>query len=138
MTRARGGGYRTERFGRMIGMSDILAGIVTRTPDLILASASPRRRELLESVGLALAVEPVDIDEAVRAAEPVRDYAARVAGEKCDAAVLRLGTSALAVLAADTIVSLAGEILGKPAGEEDAAAMLRRPAHFTRLCESGT
>jgi septum formation protein len=112
----------------MIGMSDILAGIVTRTPDLILASASPRRRELLESVGLTLAVEPVDIDEATRQGEPVREYATRVAGEKCDAAVLRLGTPALAVLAADTIVSLAGEILGKPVGEEDAAAMLRRLA----------
>src|SRR5450759_468243 len=128
MPRARGRGYRTERFGRMIGRSDILAGIVTRTPDLILASASPRRRELLESVGLALAVEPVDLDEAARQGEPVRDYATRVAREKCDTAVLRLGTPALAVLAADTIVSLAGEIRGKPVGEEGAAAMLRRLA----------
>jgi septum formation protein len=101
---------------------------VNRTPDLILASASPRRRELLESVGLVLAIEPVDIDEAVRDGEPVREYAARVAGQKCDAAVARLGTSALAVLAADTVVVLGDKILGKPDGEEQAAAMLQRLA----------
>jgi septum formation protein len=101
---------------------------VSRPPDLILASASPRRRELLESVGLVLVVEPVVIDEAVREGEPVREYAARVAGQKCDAAVARLGTPALAVLAADTVVALGGEILGKPDGEEQAAAMLQRLA----------
>ena len=106
----------------------IYSRAVHRNPDLILASASPRRRELLESVGLVLTVEPVDIDEAARDGEPVRVYAARVAAEKCDAAVLRLGTPALAVLAADTVVSLAGEILGKPDGEAQAAAMLQRLA----------
>jgi predicted house-cleaning NTP pyrophosphatase (Maf/HAM1 superfamily) len=88
--------------------------IVNRTPDLILASASPRRRELLESLGLVLAIAPVDIDEAVREGEPVRDYAVRVAAEKCDAAVARQGATTLAVLAADTIVSIGHEILGKP------------------------
>ena len=98
------------------------------TPDLILASASPRRRELLESLGLCLAFEPVDIDEATREGEPVRDYAVRLAGEKCDAAVARLGATTLAVLAADTIVSLGAEILGKPADEAEAEAMLKRLA----------
>lgn len=98
---------------------------MSRTPDLILASASPRRRDLLESLGLALTIVPVDIDEAARTNEPVRDYAARVAGEKCDAAVARLGTPNLAVLAADTIVSLNKEILGKPADEKHAEAMLQ-------------
>jgi septum formation protein len=76
------------------------------------------------SVGLALTVEPVEIDESVREGEPVRDYAVRVAAEKCDAAVARLGSPNLAVLAADTIVSLGGQILGKPADEAQAAAML--------------
>ena len=104
------------------------AGTVNRTPDLILASASPRRRELLETLGLALAIEPVDIDEAAREGEPVRDYAVRVAAEKCDAAVARLGNPALAVLAADTIVSIGHEILGKPADEAQAEAMLQRLA----------
>jgi septum formation protein len=95
-----------------------------RTPDLILASASPRRRELLMSLGLALAVEPVDLDEAVRDGEPVRDYAVRMATEKCDAAMTRLGSPRLAVLAADTIVSLSNQILGKPADQAEAAKML--------------
>jgi septum formation protein len=101
---------------------------LNRTPDLILASASPRRRELLASVGLVLTVEPVDIDEAPLEREPARTYAARVAGEKCDAAVAKLGASRLAVLAADTVVALAGEILGKPDSEVAAEAMLRRLA----------
>jgi septum formation protein len=101
---------------------------LTRPPDLILASASPRRRELLTGVGLALVVEPVDIDETPREEEPPRAYAVRVAADKCDAAVAKLGAPALAVLAADTVVTLAGEILGKPEGTEQAEAMLRRLA----------
>ena len=96
--------------------------------DLILASASPRRRELLQSVGLHLEIETVDLDEVAREGEAPRAYAARVAAEKCDAAVARLGTPALAVLAADTVVTLAGEILGKPEDEARAAEMLRRLA----------
>ena len=101
---------------------------MSRTPDLILASASPRRRELLASLGLVPAVEPVDIDEAIRDGEPARAYAGRLAAEKCDAAVARLGAPVLAVLAADTVVVLAGEILGKPGDEAAAAAMLQRLA----------
>jgi septum formation protein len=101
---------------------------VNRTPDLILASASPRRRELLENLGLVLTIAPVDIDETVREGEPVRDYAVRVAAEKCDAAVAHQGATALAVLAADTIVSLGHDILGKPADEAQAEAMLQRLA----------
>ncbi len=101
---------------------------MNRTPDLILASASPRRRELLESLGLALAIAPVDIDEAVREGEPVRDYAVRVAAEKCDAAVARQGATTLAVLAADTIVSIGPEILGKPADEAQAEVVLQKLA----------
>jgi septum formation protein len=101
---------------------------VNAPPELILASASPRRRELLASVGLHLTVVPVDLDESVRDGETARAYACRLAGEKCDAAVARLGAPALPVLAADTVVTLAGEILGKPDGQEQAAAMLRRLA----------
>jgi septum formation protein len=77
---------------------------------------------------LVLAVEPVDIDETAREGEPVRDYVVRMAAEKCDAAVARRGTTQLAVLAADTIVSIGNEILGKPADEAQAAAMLQRLA----------
>lgn len=93
---------------------------------MILASASPRRRDLLESLGLALTIVPVDIDEANRANELVRDYAVRLAREKCEAAIARLGAPSLAVLAADTIVSLNKEILGKPVDQKHAEAMLQR------------
>jgi septum formation protein len=58
----------------------------------------------------------------------VREYASRLAGEKCDAAVARLGQLAQAVLAADTIVSLGNEIFGKPSDEADATKMLQRLA----------
>jgi septum formation protein len=81
---------------------------------------------LLENLGLSLAVAPVDIDETTRENEPVRDYAVRMAAEKCDAAVACQGSTALAVLAADTIVSIGREILGKPADEAQAEVMLRR------------
>ena len=91
-----------------------------------MASASPRRRELLERVGLVLTVAPVDIDESVQDGEGARVYASRLAAEKSAAALARLGTAGLPVLTADTVVTLAGEILGKPEGEAQAEAMLRR------------
>jgi septum formation protein len=99
-----------------------------RTPDLILASASPRRRELLERMGLALRVEPVDLDETPHANEPAREYVQRLAREKCEAGVAKVGQSALAVLAADTVVTLGGDILGKAADADEARAMLLRLA----------
>jgi septum formation protein len=101
---------------------------VTAPADLILASSSPRRRELLSALGLVLRVEPVDIDESPRPGEPARHYAARLAAEKCDAACTRIGSSDLAVLAADTIVTLGGAILGKAADAGEARAMLERLA----------
>ena len=73
-------------------------------------------------------IEPVDLDEAVRQGEPVRDYVARLAAEKCDAAVARVPGATLAVLAADTTVSLGGQALGKAADADEARAMLERLA----------
>jgi septum formation protein len=109
-----------------------------RAPDLVLASASPRRRELLEQLGLSLLVAAVDIDETPRPGEPPAEYVRRVAGAKCDAAVaaraagVDAGGRALAVLAADTTVIAPGEtglsILGKPADADDARRMLGRLA----------
>jgi septum formation protein len=98
------------------------------TPDLILASASPRRRELLERLGLLLRIEPVDVDETPAAGEKARAYAQRLAAEKGDAALARLETAVLPVLTADTVVVLGDDILGKPANRDEAAAMLRRLA----------
>jgi septum formation protein len=96
------------------------------TPDLILASASPRRRELLERIGLHLQVAPVDLDETPHPGESARPYAQRLAAEKCAAAAARAGGDGTALLAADTVVVLEGEIFGKPADAADAARMLQR------------
>jgi septum formation protein len=86
---------------------------------LTLASQSPRRRELLAGLGLALEVRPARTDETPRAGEAPRDYVRRVAREKA-----RAVTGAV-VLAADTTVALGGEIFGKPEDDADAARMLR-------------
>ena len=100
--------------------------------DLVLASGSPRRRQLLEQLGLVLLVAPSDVDETPKPGERAGDYARRIASEKCaavaDARASTHPASALAVLAADTIVVLDGEILGKPADEAAALAMLARLA----------
>ena len=98
------------------------------TPDLILASASPRRRELLERLGLVLRIEPVDVDETPAQGEKPRAYAQRLAAEKSDAALSKLGQQILPILTADTVVVLGDDILGKPADQDEAAAMLRRLA----------
>jgi septum formation protein len=89
------------------------------TPRLVLASQSPRRRELLAQLGLELEVRPAHADESVLDGEPPRDYVLRVAREKARAVPGDL------VLAADTAVVLDGEVLGKPAGADDARRMLR-------------
>jgi septum formation protein len=90
---------------------------------LVLASASPRRAELLAAAGIAIEVRPADVDEAVLPDESAADYVCRVAVDKARA----VGTLAprRAVLAADTTVVVDGLILGKPGTDEDAARMLR-------------
>jgi septum formation protein len=95
-------------------------------PDLVLASASPRRRELLARLGLRLLVAPVEIDETPAPDEQPAAYVRRVAAAKCDAAAAARapGGPALPVLAADTTVIVGREILGKPAGADDARRML--------------
>jgi septum formation protein len=91
-------------------------------PALILASSSPRRRDLLAGLGLRFAVRPVEVDETPAPGEEARSYVLRLAKEK---AAARLEPGEL-VLAADTVVVLDGEILGKPADEAEARAMLAR------------
>jgi septum formation protein len=93
---------------------------------LILASASPRRRALLASMGLAFDVAAADIDEQVRAGEAPVAYAQRVAREKAEAVAGALHPAAGRVIGADTVVVLDGEILGKPATPEVARDYLRR------------
>lgn len=102
---------------------------MTGSPDLILASASPRRRELLERLGLRVRVFPVDVDETPAADEKPRAYAQRLAAEKGQAAAAKLGTEAsLPILTADTVVVLGDEILGKPTDQSHAESMLLRLA----------
>ncbi|MEM9293501.1 MAG: Maf family protein [Acidobacteriota bacterium] len=91
-------------------------------PALVLASASPRRREILQGLGLPFTVRPADIDETPREDEAPLAYVERLAQAKARS-VARPGE---VVLAADTTVILAGEILGKPADESDARSMLQR------------
>jgi len=87
---------------------------------LILASASPRRREMLERVGVPIRVQPADVDETPHAGEDPRAYVARIADAKVRA------VPGPWVLAADTTVTIDGAILGKAADAEEAAAMLRQ------------
>jgi len=90
---------------------------------LILASSSPRRADLLRAAGIPFKIFPVDVDEAVLKLEPPGEHVRRLSRAKADAA---FATHADAVvLAADTIVLVGGEIMGKPRDEDDAIRMLR-------------
>jgi septum formation protein len=110
---------------------------------LVLASASPRRAELLRAAGFTFDIAPAEVDERVRGAETAADYVRRLASDKSATAwtSVRLTTSAeatavkkpdatdetdLVVLGADTAVVVDGEILGKPRDDQEATAMLRR------------
>jgi len=90
---------------------------------LVLASASPRRRELLAAAGIAFEVLPVDLDETPLDGELPEAHVRRLALAKAEAA--RAQRPEAVVLGADTIVVAAGRILGKPRDAEDAAWMLR-------------
>ena len=103
---------------------------------IYLASQSPRRLELLRQIGLAPTVLPLrhaapraDVDEAPLLSEKALDYVQRIAGMKAEAglrAVSGRRLPFLPIVAADTTVTLDGDILGKPADAAEAAAMLRR------------
>jgi septum formation protein len=91
---------------------------------MVLASSSPRRKQLLELLGLRFEVVPANIDETWRNGEPPAAHAERLAREKATAAA----RDGAAVIGADTIVVIGGEILGKPRDAGEARAMLRRLA----------
>jgi septum formation protein len=94
---------------------------------LVLASASPRRRELLARAGVRFEVIPAGIDEDVRPGEAPAALAGRLAREKALAVASRVGPDpARFVLGADTIVVLGESVLGKPRDPRDAEAMLSR------------
>lgn len=91
-------------------------------PNLVLASGSPRRREILDALGFRFAVRPVGIDETPQDDEAPKAYVLRIAEAKAEAGA-RPGEL---VLAADTTVVEGGAILGKPDGEAEARRMLER------------
>ena len=101
------------------------------TPRVILASASPRRRELLELIGIPHQVEPADIDESYRDGEEAAEHAERLAREKA-ATIFSKNPDAI-VIAADTIVLIDGLVLGKPRDEADAERMLAMLAGQTHV-----
>ena len=92
-------------------------------PRVVLASASPRRRELLALVGIGHEVRPADVDESVHPGEEPAAYVERLARAKAEAVAAR-APEAL-VVGSDTTVVVDGEILGKPTDEDDARRMLR-------------
>lgn len=96
---------------------------------LVLASSSPRRKELLQRVGIALEISPADIDESPYPDETPITHVTRLAASKADAVVsarAAAGRPASWVLGADTIVEIDDVILGKAADEAEARAMLER------------
>ncbi|MFK7975012.1 MAG: nucleoside triphosphate pyrophosphatase [Halioglobus sp.] len=93
--------------------------------ELVLASASPRRRELLVGLGVVFTCEPASIDETPLPGESPSVYVARMANEKAATVLRRRKASPGVVLGADTCVVLEREILGKPKSPKHARAMLR-------------
>lgn len=93
-------------------------------PPLFLASTSPRRRELLQQVGLEFSVLKVDVDESVQGGERPADYVLRLAREKALAGLAQAAEGV--VIAADTTVVVDDEVLGKPASEVEAIHMWQR------------
>jgi nucleoside triphosphate pyrophosphatase len=103
---------------------------------LILASSSPRRRELLEKAGFQFDVRPSQVEEIPLRGEKAEEFARRIARDKA----LKVAQSAdpgTIVLGADTVVAHNGEILGKPTGPSDAERMLRMLSGFTHRVMTG-
>ncbi len=94
---------------------------------LILASASPRRAEILRNAGFAFEIFPADVDETPRPDERAEDYVRRLAEEKARVAIKGFAhnETPVIVIAADTTVVAGGQMLGKPESREDARRMLR-------------
>ena len=92
--------------------------------NLVLASQSPRRRELLAILGHEFTVVPSSIDESPAPGEAPEEYVARVSREKGTEVASRVAGSV--VLSADTVVTIDREILGKPTDNDDAVRMLRK------------
>lgn len=102
----------------------------------VLASGSPRRRELLGKAGFAFEVDPADIEEIIEDGEPAVEATVRLAVEKAEAVAARRPDS-LPVLAADTTVVLGDRIFGKPVDRDHAISMLSDLAGSTHAVVTG-
>ncbi len=99
---------------------------MSTSAQIILASASPRRRELLEQIGVSAIVQSVDIDESKKQGESVLTYVQRLAAEKArTGSEIIENKSQLPVLGSDTIIEFGDSILGKPVDRQQAKEMLR-------------
>lgn len=97
------------------------------SPRVVLASSSPRRRELLSLIGIAHTVSPAELDETVLPGEAPAPHAERLARAKATAVAERLGDDpGVIVIGADTIVVVDGDTLGKPRDDGDAREMIAR------------
>jgi septum formation protein len=129
-------GHIDDPFGNRIELIQFGADSrLAETPLLVLASASPRRQELLRNAGIPFAVYPANIPEIPLPGESPRDCAERLAREKAQAALRQ--QPGKVVLGADTIVVVDGEILGKPRDEADAVRMLRLLSGRTHQVTTG-
>lgn len=105
----------------------------TLTPRVVLASASPRRRELLTLIGIPHHVLPADIDESYLPGEVPRQHAERLARRKAQA----VDAADAVTIGGDTIVVVDGDVLGKPRDRAHAAEMLRRLAGRSHVVMTG-
>lgn len=102
----------------------------------VLASRSPRRLELLRSIGIECEVRPADIDETPLESEDPIQYALRLAREKAQRAARGAAANEI-VIGADTTVDLDGQIIGQPVDAEDAAAILHRLSGRSHFVHTG-
>ncbi len=119
-------------------MSTVTTSNTTAPPSqgavsIVLASGSPRRAELLASLGVTFDIRPADVDETPRPDETPRDYVRRLAHTKAEA----VGDVGSLVIAADTTVVLGGAIIGKPVDRDDARRILRSLAGRTHTVHTG-
>jgi len=109
--------------------------IIEFTRPLVLASASPARRELLSDTGLKFATQVVAIDESVRAGEEVGAYCERLARAKALAAIPP--SSDAVIVAVDTAIGLGGAVIGKPVDEKHAREILKQLSGMSHEVASG-
>ncbi|MCL4540450.1 MAG: Maf family protein [Bacteroidetes bacterium] len=106
-----------------------------KLPHIYLASRSPRRRQMLEMVGIQFTLIDIEVDEDNHFADNPREYVITLSGKKAEEAAKRISEGIVAT--ADTIVYLDGKILNKPVDEEDAKRMLRLLSGRTHQVYSG-